>query len=252
MTKKEMEYEDSPSGYVTLYNYKEPFMRFEEGYGYLGVLLFDGKTDKVQCHMCGDWFEYLPNHLHKEHNMRAREYKEKVGLRQSTALLNEKQRAKLIENGLENRMKNLRPGVAKTDEEKKKISRTLRRSSMEHKNECGTCPLQILDQLVKQHDKLGRVPTRKEFKSYKALIEVYGTMGRACQIAGLERRKPGVNVGSYKYDSNYLLTAIQDFAEKHKRKPSSSDCRRGLLPNHEHYKKHFGSWKNALNTALTV
>ena len=42
-----MEYEEAPSGYVTLYNYKEPFMPYREGYGYLGVVLFDGETDKV-------------------------------------------------------------------------------------------------------------------------------------------------------------------------------------------------------------
>lgn len=55
---KVMEYEDSPSGFVTLYNYKEPFMKYEEGYGLKGVLLFDGKTGRVQCHMCGAPWAY--------------------------------------------------------------------------------------------------------------------------------------------------------------------------------------------------
>lgn len=38
---KEVEYEEAPSGYVKLYNYKEPFMKFNGGHGYQGVLLVD-------------------------------------------------------------------------------------------------------------------------------------------------------------------------------------------------------------------
>lgn len=55
----ELEYEEAPSGFVTLYNYKEPFMKFKEGYGFQGVLLFDGTSDKIQCHFCGNWYDAL-------------------------------------------------------------------------------------------------------------------------------------------------------------------------------------------------
>lgn len=115
---KVMEHPEAPSGFVTLYHYKEPFMKFEGGFGFQGVLLFDGKTDKVQCHLCGNWMDYLPNHLMREHSMKASAYKDLVGLRQSTALLNEAQREKLIESGLEKRIKNLKVRGKKTEEEK--------------------------------------------------------------------------------------------------------------------------------------
>lgn len=64
---KELEYPEAPSGFVTLYNYKEPFMPFtdpdtREGFGYGGVLVFDGVSDKVQCHLCGEWYHALGNH----------------------------------------------------------------------------------------------------------------------------------------------------------------------------------------------
>ena len=102
---KEMEYDDAPSGFVKLYSYKEPFMPFhgagifDIGYGFEGVLLFDGKSDKIQCHFCGDWYDFLPSHIRKEHSIKTSEYKELVGLTSRTALISEKVRTKMIANG---------------------------------------------------------------------------------------------------------------------------------------------------------
>lgn len=106
--KKEIEYEEAPSGNVTFYNYKEPLMKFEQGHGFIGALVFDTESDKIQCHLCGEWFGHLPSHLAKEHNMRSAAYKDLVGLNQTTALINESMRAKMIASGLKKRMKNLR------------------------------------------------------------------------------------------------------------------------------------------------
>jgi hypothetical protein len=75
MTRNSLEYEEAPSGSVYFYNYKEPLMKFEEGFGFIGALVFDDTTDKIQCHFCGEWFEALGNHINREHNMRAAEYK---------------------------------------------------------------------------------------------------------------------------------------------------------------------------------
>src|SRR3990167_11305295 len=106
---KEIEYEEAPSGFIKLYKYKEPFMKFQEGFGFEGVLAMDGNGDKIQCHLCGNWYEVLGNHLHREHNMKASDYKRLVGLRQNTALISEKVREKMVTNGIE-RFKNLKPG----------------------------------------------------------------------------------------------------------------------------------------------
>src|SRR6185436_14180348 len=144
--RKEMEFEEAPSGFVKLYNYKEPFMKFDRGFGYEGVLLFDGKTDKIQCHFCGQWFSQLGHHLHKEHNMLASEYKDEVGLLQTTALIGEELRAKLIQKNLGKRLKNLRPGKKKTRAEKEKIRKTLKANALrrETQNRFGTSPLQLI------------------------------------------------------------------------------------------------------------
>lgn len=257
--KKIMDYEDSPSGFVTLYNYKEPFMEYTGGYGYRGVLMFDGKTQKVQCHECGLWMQYLPNHLHKEHNMRAREYKNRVGLRQSTALISEELRKKLIANGMETRSKNLVPNKNHTKETKAQIAETLRKNkeAMEYKNEKGTCPAQLIDRLIKLADKLGRTPSEKECTFNAAIRMTYGSMKEACRVAGLKYRKPGENINHHKkltkfrFTDDQLLNFIRVFTDKHEREPSTSDLKRKLLPSYRTYTARFGGWKKAKELALT-
>lgn len=250
-----MEYEDAPSGFVTLYRYKEPFMRYTQGYGYLGALLFDGKTQKIQCHECGDWFYYLPDHLHREHNMRASEYKERVGLRQTSALISEVTRNKLVASGTE-RFKNLRPGKKKTQKEKDKIRKTMQKVTMEAKNERGTCPEQLIDRLLKLHDKYGRMPTEIEGKNlFRTIREVYGSMERACEIAGIQHRKNGLNLNHhsqyFKFTDEQLLQLIRDFTARHGRPPSTSDLKRKLLPgSYSLYRRRFGSMPKARKAAF--
>lgn len=321
MTRKQLEYEQAPSGYVTLYNYKEPFMKFRQGFGFMGVLVFDGETDKIQCHYCGEWFENLSHHLHREHNMKASEYKEAVGLLQSTALLNEEQREKLIQAKIDNPTKNFnfsRKGVPISEETKKKISEGLKKNPIEKQNRWGTCPLQLIDRLKKLHDKLGRTPRMCEIGFIEAIENVYGGMKQACAIAGIPYRKPSETVtkrikytkeeaikwirnfyidtarlpiskdyqetkygkglhtalttrlnrkeiekeamigdGVYRKTAKIiriskpeLLKFLTDFEKLHHRKPSYSDCKRGLLPGLSRYSYNFGSWKEALTLAF--
>lgn len=192
--KTTLEYEDAPSGSVYFYNYKEPLIPFDNGFGYIGALIFDECTDQVQCHFCGEWAVALGNHLHKEHNMTAKEYKEKVGLNSSTALIGEKLREKLVASGLEKRMQNLRPGGPQSEETKQKIRETLAQNRAEQQNLNGTCPVQLLDRLKKLHDDLGRTPRLKEIPFKEALIRVYGNMKNACDLAGIPYREPGTCV----------------------------------------------------------
>ena len=198
---KVLEYEDAPSGYVTLYNYKEPFMKFTEGFGFKGALVFDGTSDKIQCHFCGQWFDMLPHHLRREHNMSALEYKDKVGLLKTTALINEKVRASLIASGLDKRLQNLRrnrKGCTVSKETKKRISATLREnfSKMENKNLRGTCPEQLVDRMIKKYNELGRTPTQIEFGNgfCETVRKVYGSMKEACRVANIPYRAPSSNV----------------------------------------------------------
>jgi hypothetical protein len=252
---KEMEYPDAECGYVRLYNYKEPFLPFKGGFGYEGTLLFDGETEKIQCHLCGNWFHTFSNHLNREHNMRASAYKNMVGLRQSTALVAESARKKMVLAKFYNPSKNLRPGKKHSEATKKKIAMTLLANPMETKNEKGTCPLQLLDRLNKLSQRLGRVPTEREVPFKNTLYKVFGSYSKACKRAGLEGRKSGQNLKHWKtkgfdYTNAGLIKLLREFKDREGRYPSFSDTTRGLLPTWEAYKKHFGGWDKARDLAF--
>ncbi len=211
---KEIEYEEAPCGYVTFYNYKEPLMKFTEGYGFMGAVVFDGKTDKIQCHFCGEWLGSLPHHLRREHNMSASEYKNRVGLLQSTALISESARAKLIASGLDKRLQNLRAGGKKSLEEKKRISATLRDNSFleEHKNLRNTCPEQLIYRMQNIAREKGSELRMGDFAGFKESIKkTYGSLENACNIAGIKYHYPSYGyVSKRKYTEEQAITFIKE------------------------------------------
>lgn len=227
--KKTMEYEDAPSGYVTLYNYKEPFMKFTGGYGFQGVLLFDGVSDTIQCHYCGQWFGSLPHHLRREHNMTASQYKEKVGLRQTSALISESMRQKLIASGLDKRLQNLRIQGRKTEAQKEKIRATLKKNVRETQNERGSCPEQLIDSLLKQYKENGnKTPHSKKLRKYESIINTFGSYKKACEIAGIPYNDPleKLKIGAEKqrkYSKEIAVNYIYEFFIREGRLPKYSD-----------------------------
>lgn len=249
--RKDMEYEDAPSGYVNLYNYKEPFMNFESGFGYQGVLLFDGASDKVQCHFCGKWFLHLSGHIGL-HGLRVAEYKQEVGLSQTTALIGEKVRAKLIANGLEQRKKNLIVPKTVSEETKKKISESLKKNVVEIQNKRGTCPLQLLDRLRKKYAELGRMPMESEIQGYRTIEKVYGSMKNACEAAGILYRKPGETI-MHTYTKEDAKEWIRAFVEVNERLPKLKDAKNqkktSLFANIRSNK--YGNFKELVNEAIT-
>jgi hypothetical protein len=259
---KIMPYRSAPSGKVRLYNYKEPFIHYSGGFGYYGVLLFDLASDRVQCHRCGKWFESLGAHVIKTHRMSVSEYKTDVGLRNTTALIGERFRAKLIANGQE-RFKNLKVHTGKMAEKtKEKIRKAISDNRMESQNSTGCCPIQILNDLRELAEDLGRTPTYADIEgservqSVDTIAKVYGNVGNALEMAGLSKRKPGHNVKhsgtgkKLKYTDDMLLDFIRNFERHEGRVPSASDSRRSLIPHRSVYRKRFGSWKAAVRIAL--
>ncbi len=269
-----MEYEEAPSGFVTLYNYKEPFMKYEQGFGFQGVLLFDGETDKIQCNLCGNWFHQLGNHVNREHGMKANQYKEKVGLSKKTALVSEKLRESLIANGLDKRLQNLRSrkGIKHTAETIAKIKAYHAGKTRMMQNVNGTCPEQLIDRLVKEYQKQGRTPAERTLGFKEALIKTYGTYRNACKFAGIPEPLPDTHylkigrenrtkksqenlerakewVYSF-YDKNGKLPSKEDFISDDEKKFYSRLIKGGIKTRDESYKsvvvKH-GKYNSAIN-----
>lgn len=218
------EYPDAPSGSVFFYHYKEPLMRFDKGYGYQGALIYDTDSEKIQCHFCGEWFDSLGRHLRKEHNMLASEYKTEVGLNQTTALINESFRAKLIASGLDRRLKNLRQPKKRSEETKRKISETLKNINAEKQNKRNTCPEQLLTRLINLYNELGRTPKQGEITFYETLVKVWGSFENACNLVNIPHRKFGQTTGeNYKWTRLKIVNRVYEFYTQHGRFPRYID-----------------------------
>jgi len=256
--KKKIRYSEAPSGSVTFYNYKEPFMDYEPGYGFQGVLLVDAKSGLIQCHLCGEWLTAINNaHLRIRHGINATEYKKTVGLGARTALISEKLREKLIQRS-QNRKGVKKKKKKMSEETKQKIAESLReyRNSMESRNKEATCPAQLIDRLSKLEKELNHVPAIDDCTFIGSVLAVFGSWENALIRAGMTKRGRGQNVyhranGRFQYSEENLLKFLTDFKKIHKREPSLSDTRRKMIPSAMTYSRRFGSWKNAKKLAFS-
>lgn len=246
---------NSPSGYVTLYNYKEPFMVFESGFGYQGVLLYDKIDGTVQCHLCGKWFNSLGHHVNRVHGIKASEYKYKVGLNQSSALISEEVRLKMIARGMSEKRRQILEQNRKKIDYSKKREIKFPNNVRQLQNKTGNCPMQLLDRIKEKATELGRTPTAIELESVvsKSTIRaVFGSMEKAITLAGLEPRKKGEGVTYKTYTKNEIINIMKNFKEFNKREPLMSDSKRGLLPSWSAFVKHFGSFTEAKKQAYAT
>lgn len=95
----------------------------------------------------------------------------------------------------------------------------------------------------------GRLPTFGEYKVYQNALAKYGKreiFKRAITNDGVYRKTEFIA----RYDKTTLINFLRMFEKINTRKPSYSDCKRGLLPHLSRYSYNFGSWKKALQIAF--
>ncbi len=72
-------------GEVFEYPEKGPYTA--AGLGDFGLLRYDESSDKLQCHICGEWYISLGLHVRRTHAGAVGDYKRRFGLKASTALV---------------------------------------------------------------------------------------------------------------------------------------------------------------------
>ena len=127
-------------------------------FGDIGKLLSDGQ--KLQCHICGRWYNGLGTHIFRAHDMSGWDYKETFELRCTTALLGEESRDTLsasiravmdleqLERNRENAVRVCGRGVKRRMESKmdpryieaKKYSYQMMRDGLQSSKDAGTHP----------------------------------------------------------------------------------------------------------------
>lgn len=245
---------------VFFYKDKAPFVK--AGKSVLGALEYDPRRDAVKCHICGMYKKHLGFHIWQEHKQRARIYKVKFGLCQSTALVGEKTRKQMIAKMLQARKEGkmcARPPVKYTPT----VLGEFRHPSSyeETRNASRRCSAQLLARIREIAKKVGHTPKQKELLAAGVQIHTlklrFGSVMAAMELCKLKPRKnsegrPLGSKGPQRYSDAELLRYLKVFKEKTGSRPTDSDFRRGGLPSKPTYVIRFGSFQSALKLAGVV
>lgn len=233
-------------------NYKEPLKRIPkvEGYGYYGTLAQTKEKTHVQCHLCGNLYPSVGNHL-RIHKISAEDYKERFGLALGTALISDTRKEELQQNAVKRfdgklpkhliaYNKKVQAGAIKHNPNKRE------KWTLERRNKEGLCPDQVLEKIKELGTKLGHTPSQDEFRRYYkdrfigSIKYQHGSYLKAVKKAKLisakEIKEP---------DNEKLLQDLVDFHKKHGRIPMSADFNRGMLYPRAMYFRRFGTLNNA-------
>lgn len=246
--------------------YKEPLKEIPkgEGFGYYGALLQNKEGTKIQCHICGDLFPMIGNHL-KMHETNAKEYRTEFELAKTTALVSDVTREKMRIGYVnwvsrmspkEHRIyiERMRNNAKALDNHRDGFKAGIR---LETRNKRGTCPAQLLQKIVDVAFELERTPTKREFmdvvgggKYMTPILKTYGTWSNAVALTGLAKaeRKPEFRL-QRRYSDEDLLEYLRNFSETNRRVPMTTDFRRGILPLAKTYYERFGNIENARKLA---
>lgn len=198
---------DSPSGLVNIGKYIPPFEKVENGFGYNGVILEDYKSGKIQCNICGKWFENMSTHI-RTHKISAKDYKVKFGLLSSTALKSKQMRLNQSAVMQKLRVKNKSNRFKFKKNNSFAGNKLNRLTAQESKNKFGVCDLQIMQKVIELKEELGKTPTLTQLKDkYGAaflfhLHKRYGSYIKYCYQIGMD---PNFSNFNPKYSKEYFL-----------------------------------------------
>lgn len=236
------------AGEIFLYVEKEPYV--PSGYGDHGIQRFNEATGQLQCHECGKWFSSVAHHL-PAHGLSTREYKIRHGLALGTALENPRIVADKSRRAASAALlSDSRFGFKKGHKTEHKTPLRLR---FERTNLTGHCQAQIMAKFYSLRDRLGRVPTQREFEKFMRvhISDIQAKFSGKTWVQFVEFLgflPAGKNVIT-SYSTVGLTEMLRDFYVARRRVPRLTDCKRGSLPSHGTFRKYFGTWEEALASA---
>lgn len=248
--------------------YKEgtnaPYRKVETGHGYYGVLIKDKASGKVQCHVCGKFFDFLSKHIQMKHKILSRDFKIEYGfplyfplcsLKISATSRDRINKRYLNKETLRNAILNIKRINKKSNVARKKIY-TLNRNSLAFENERNICNDQVERRFTLIADKIGKTPNTADLRSnddsLRKIIEIrYGGINKFLEKTGLGL----VTRTAIRRDNDFILEKLREFSKVMKRVPRPRDFNnfkydKSLTPfNCSTVYFHFGSWNRALHMA---
>lgn len=263
-------------GFEPVYKGVPPFMKFEGGHGYIGVLLEHTETGKLQCHICGVLIKSIGKHLfHKHKGISSVQYRIKTGLNLTTPLVSEATRKKFKNNFLNLTEKKRKEVVARLLANNKKVHKEGKYktkgtySSSEFKNRFGTCPEQAKTQFQKEYKALGHIPTNSEmsgrlrnivytrFSSYREALLSWGVGEEEYRKHVVDGKMKAVETRAEndyfpKYSIEEVKKVYSDFFFQNKRLPTWGEVKQFGLPGRAPFQRAFGINKSDLQDTFKI
>ncbi len=212
-------YESSPTGDCYVGFAKQPLMKSVSGIGYQGVKVQSANRELIQCFECGNWYMSLTHKHLKTHGVTQKGYKEKYGYGRTTALVSDafsNYLAKKIDETINKAgklsQKKINSMLAKT---RGKFNKGKKYSTMEMRNNHGTCPKQLKAALINYILRFRRIPhstaKRDGFVQMNAVRNHFGSLNNLLHILGLPTRRGMGGVVEYSFpDGETVYTKTTD------------------------------------------
>lgn len=242
----------------TLFKVVSPLAPVKDGFGYDGVLLREKSTGKIQCHLCGKWFDFLATHVKQKHDCPAEEYRYKFSLPLGFPLCSKKysearsdisSRPEHLSRLGKNRPKN--PGrFLRSKKCRKRGAWTS--SCLAAQNKRGACKAQMYERYIVVADQVGREPSEGDLRKYDPplmgiIVRRHGNLGEFLKSHGLEGRPYAPATTKRK-----IISQLRAFAVEKEKIPVARDFLRGngrKYPAYSTIRRHFGSWRRAMSAA---
>lgn len=231
----------------TAFKVAPPVRLVDGGFGCLGVLMRDPKTDTLQCHVCGKWWNDLSNHI-GAHGITAMAYRKRYGLLRGYPLCGRVKSAKLRKLALQTHLtwrgKRIKKG------HKFLHRKPAGKHPLAYYNAKGLCPEQMERRYEIVAEMAGEsVPSLGDVKRfdlplyYRIQTQYRGNINKWRASMGYDTKiKPRhVDAG--------IIAALRKMGSKKGRVPKWIDFQRPSSPSSGTITKRFGSWARALHAA---
>lgn len=218
--------------------YKEPMIKNDTGYGYVGAIVQSTNGSHIQCNECGYFYGNLAGHVLNYHKIAPRDYKIKYGLRVRDGLVSpmykELARERFKDHPITERAAEYallaKAALAKSRADGMKPYNLDTGGSWipQLRNERGVCADQLLEKIKQLAADIGRTPNYNDFgRAYGwgaacSVQTLHGSWDKAIIKTGLLhwKAKRRQNVDAQK---DKILTQIIEWYKTHHRTPRTVD-----------------------------
>ena len=263
------EYEDNRFGGLeldenieTLFKVEPPCTPSKSGYGYIGVLLRNKLTDRIQCHICGKWYKSLSSHIFKGHKIDISVYKSEYSLPMTFPLISRSVSARKSEIARSPErllhLAEIRKDFNKIHtnlQYKKNHKKALKYyfNTEAHDNKRGLCDAQINSRYLIVCDIVGKEASlndliKHDHKLWGGIRRRYGKFSKFREIFGYSK----VNIRTKnKFTDESIIAIIRKEYQMTGRVPRGSDFKNKNrpvdYPSERTILNIFGSWNRALH-----